>query len=120
MIPPIVIGRRAVDQVIVGTMKQAGCYLMDITDCGKSYHLGHERWVNFVDTQEPIDRDWNYRFYTKDLHAFAIISASADYRIVRYNLTRKLACPRKSKGLKKLIPKPYYLEVKNRKLVTPR
>ncbi|MBR5297858.1 MAG: hypothetical protein IKU29_08365 [Parabacteroides sp.] len=120
MIPPIVIGRRAVDQVIVGTMKQAGCYLMDITDCGKSYHLGRERWVNFVDTQEPIDRDWNARFYTKEFIRYHDMTESADYVITRYSLVGFLYAGRNKKGLKKLIPKPYRLESKNRALITPR
>ena len=120
MIPPIVIGRRAVDQVIVGTMKQAGCYLMDITDCGKSYHLGCERWRNYDDTQEPIDRDWNARFYTKEFIRYHDMTESADYVIIRYSLVGYLRAECNKIGLKELFPEPYRLEAKNRTLITPR
>ena len=101
-------------------MKRAGYYLLDITRCGKNYHLGYERWINFAHTQELIDCEWNYRFYTKDLHAYAIIASVADYRIIRENMSDKLSCPRKSKAAKRLIPRPYYLEVKKRRLIKPR
>ena len=120
IIPPIVIGRRAVDQVIVGTMKLAGYYLMDISRCGENYHLGNERWKTSNTTLEEIDQEWNMRFYTKDIRQFAIIASYYDYRIYRDNLNKRLIHHRKTKrGLKKLFPRPYFLQI-NRKRIKPR
>ena len=102
-------------------MKRAGYYLIDITSCGENYHLGFDRWKKHKHYQTYVDREWNMHFYTEDLREFDYISSAADYIVFREKLNSKLACPRKSKRkLKRLIPKPYYLEVKNRTLIEPR
>ena len=101
-------------------MKRAGYYLLDITRCGKNYHLGYERWINFAHTQELIDRDWNCRFYTTILRAYDDISLAVDYRITRYSFTGFFYSTPLKKGLEKLYPKPYRLKVNNRTLITPR
>ena len=120
IIPPIVIGRRAVDQVIVGTMKLAGYYLMDISRCGKNYHLGNERWMHFSNVQEVNDKEWNDRYYTTDLIPFDDMAAAADYIVTRYSLNGVLYAGCNKKGLRKMIPKPYRLEVRDRLLIKPR
>ena len=101
-------------------MKRAGYYLIDIARCGKNYHLGLDRWRDYQHNQTYVDREWNTPFYTKDFYEFDDISSAADYIVTRYSLYGLLYAGRNKKGLRKMIPKPYYLEVKNRTLIEPR
>ena len=108
MLPPVVIGRRAVDQVVVGAAKEAGYYLIDMSRCGKNIHLGKDRWKNQMNGKQARDADWNLPYYIKFMKYLDMASA-ADYVVTRYGFYSKLSIGRNKPGLKKLINKPYYV-----------
>ena len=121
LIPPIVIGRRAVDQVVIGTIKKAGYYLIDVTRCGKSIHLGLDRWLHRMKNKTRSDVNWNHPYYTtQNITIDDDIAQASDYIIVRYGMYSKFYAGRNKRRLKKMIPASYYLEVKNRTLIHPR
>ena len=109
MLPPVVIGRRAVDQVVVGSAKEAGYYLVDMSRCGKNIHLGRDRWRSKMSGKLSEDTEWNVPYFTSKYTNYLDMASAADYVVTRYGTYSKLYIGRNKRGLKKLINKPYYV-----------
>ena len=109
MLPPVVIGRRAVDQVVVGSAKEAGYYLIDMSRCGKNIHLGTDRWRSKMSGKQSEDSEWNVPYFTSRYTHYLDMASAADYVVTRYGTYSKLYMGRNKHGLKKLINKPYYV-----------
>ena len=109
MLPPVVIGRRAVDQVVVGSAKEAGYYLIDMSRCGKNINLGTDRWRSKMSGKQSEDSEWNVPYFTSRYTHYLDMASAADYVVTRYGTYSKLYMGRNKHGLKKLINKPYYV-----------
>ena len=107
VIPPVVIGRRAVDPVLTGVAKKNGYWLIDLSRCGRNMHLGVDGWKTNTEGKDERDVEWNLPIY-ENYTQYGDITGTADYVVTRFGMYSRLFIARNQRGLTRLISSGFY------------
>lgn len=107
VIPPVVIGRRAVDPVLTGVAKKNGYWLIDLSRCGRNMHLGVDGWKTNTEGKDERDVEWNLPIY-ENYTQYGDITGTADYVVTRLGMYSRLFIARNQRGLTRLISSGFY------------
>ena len=107
VIPPVVIGRRAVDPVLTGVAKKNGYWLIDLSRCGRNMHLGVDGWKTNTEGKDERDVEWNLPIY-ENYTQYGDITGTADYVVTRFGMYSRLCIARNQSGLTRLISSGFY------------